>query len=390
MMNLLKLVLLFVVVLNTYSCQAPTPIEAASVNNIEPFIDDIVKPIMSEYNVPGLSLAVSVNGKHIYYNYGILSKETNKPVTKHSIFELGSVSKTFTATLASLAEVNGTLNLSDPTSKYMPELKGSAFDSVKLYNLGTHTYGGMPLQLPDHIIDYSLLMDYYKNWKPLYSIGSQRVYSNPSIGLLGVIAGKAFKVPFTEAVTNQIFSKLDLKNTYYKVPQDKMEHYAQGYDKADTPVRVNPAVLADEAYGVKSSPEDMIKFADANMGLGKLDHSLENAIKATHIGYFKTAYYTQNLIWEQYRYPVTLEKLLLGNSNDYIYKAQPIEKIIPNQPPGIHFLFNKTGSTNGFSTYIMYVPSERIAIVMLANKNFPNESRIEATYKIFQYIQNKK
>ncbi|WP_415326269.1 serine hydrolase [Chryseobacterium sp. MMS23-Vi53] len=78
------------------------------------------------------------------------------------------MSKTFTAILASLSQIEGNLSLHQPVSKYMSELRGTAFDSIKLYNLETHIADGFTLQLPDEITNYDQLISYYKSWKPNY------------------------------------------------------------------------------------------------------------------------------------------------------------------------------------------------------------------------------
>ena len=59
---------------------------------------------MQEHDVPGIAVAVTIDGQQHFFSYGVASKEKNKPVTKDTLFEIGSVSKTFTATLASYAQ----------------------------------------------------------------------------------------------------------------------------------------------------------------------------------------------------------------------------------------------------------------------------------------------
>jgi beta-lactamase class C len=73
------------------------------------------------------------------------------PVTRNTLFEIGSISKTFTATLASYAQVKGKLSFSDSAGHFLPVLRGGGLDKVRLLNLGTHTPGGMPLQVPEQI-----------------------------------------------------------------------------------------------------------------------------------------------------------------------------------------------------------------------------------------------
>ena len=113
-----------------------------------------------------MAVAVIVDGESYVYNYGVASLKTRQPITNKTLFEIGSASKTFTATLASYAQVKGKLVLSDSASKYLPSLRGSSFDNVSLLNLGTHTAGGLPLQVPNAIHSDDQLTDYFRQWKP--------------------------------------------------------------------------------------------------------------------------------------------------------------------------------------------------------------------------------
>lgn len=98
-----------------------------------------------------MAIAVTIDGKNYFYNYGVASRESQQRITSETLFEIGSLSKTFTATWASYEQVNGNLSLSDSASKYLPSLSSSSFDNISLLNLATHTAGGLPLQVPDNI-----------------------------------------------------------------------------------------------------------------------------------------------------------------------------------------------------------------------------------------------
>jgi beta-lactamase class C len=101
-------------------------------------VDRAIRPVMEKCGIPGMAVGIIVGGKLYVFNYGLASTETRRPVTRDTFFELGSVSKTFTATLASYAQNSGHLSLSDKTSKYLPSLPGSKFGDASLLNLGTH------------------------------------------------------------------------------------------------------------------------------------------------------------------------------------------------------------------------------------------------------------
>ncbi|MEC5162463.1 beta-lactamase class C [Janthinobacterium sp. CG_23.3] len=351
-------------------------------SEIQDTVDSVIKPLLKKSAIPGMAVALTVNGKNYFYNYGVASKETGQAVSNATLFEIGSVSKTFTATLAAYAQVHGLFSLSDSVSQHLPYLRGSSFDNISLLHLGTHTAGNFPLQIPDEVSNTEQLMEYYKNWKPAHAAGTNRTYSNPGIGLLGIVTAKSMGMSFADAMEKRLFPELGMTHSYVNVPAAQMQHYAQGYNKEDAPVRVNPGLLALESYGVKTSAADLIRYIDANMGLVKLDGKLQRAITDTHTGYFKSADMTQDLMWEQYPGTVDLSRLLAGNSYKIIYDTTSVSKLTPPLPPQTDVLINKTGSTAGFAAYALYHPAKKIGIVMLANRNYPIDQRVTAAYQI--------
>lgn len=345
-------------------------------------VDEAVQAVMREHGIAGMSIAVTRNGTQHFYNYGVASRQTGRRADSDTLYEIGSISKTYTATLATYAQARGRLALSDSPAKYLPELAGSDFAKLSLINLGTHTTGGFPLQVPDAVTNQAQMMAYLKAWKPEHAAGTYRTYANPSIGMLGVVAAKSLNRPFKAAMERDLFPKLGLTSTYIDVPAARVADYAQGYNKQDAPVRVNPGVLADEAYGVKTSARDLLRFVDANMGLNLADAELRGAIAQTHVGYYQLGDMTQDLAWEQLRYPATLDALLTANAGNYNSQSQPVTALNPPLPPQEAVWINKTGSTNGFGGYVAFVPSKKLGIVILANRNYPNEARVRLAYRI--------
>jgi beta-lactamase class C len=375
-----------------FSC-AFTPASQAAEDQqdaIRNAVNRAIQPLMAKDDIAGMAVGVIVGDKHYVLNYGVASKETSKPVTRDTLFELGSVSKTLTATLASYAQVSGYLSLSDPTSRFLPSLQQSPFGKVSLLNLGTHTPGGLPLQVPDNIRNNDQLLQYFQAWQPTYAPGTYRTYANPGIGALGLITAKSMGQNFNALMEHQLFPVLGMKSSYIDIPAAKLPDYAQGYTKAGAPIRMAPGVLSSEAYGIKATADDMVRFLEANMNLIQVAPKLQRAVTDTHTGYFKAGPMTQDLIWEQYPYPVTLQTLLDGNSSAMAFNATPVTPIKPPQAPREDVWINKTGSTNGFGAYIAFVPQKRLGIVILANKNFPIDERVTVAYRILTSLDNGK
>ncbi|ELY4819551.1 CMA family class C beta-lactamase [Cronobacter malonaticus] len=347
--------------------------------------DAVVKPLMARYQIPGMAVAVSVNGETHFWHYGVASKATRKPVDEKTLFEIGSLSKTFTATLASEAQHEGKLDFSAPASQYLPALKGSAFDHVTLLNLATHT-SGTPLFVPDAVKSTAQLMAWYRAWQPEKPVGTERVYSNLGIGLLGMITAKALDKPFSEAMEQGLLKDFGMTHTFINVPDAAMGDYAQGYNKDDKPVRVTPGPLDAESYGLKSGSADLLRYLQIQLGEQEVAPRWRQAINATHSGYYRSGEFTQGMMWEYYPWPSPLSRLLEGNSSQRIMKGLAATAIVPPQPAPEAAWYNKTGSTNGFSTYAVFIPEKRIALIMLANKWFPNDDRVKAAYAIIQEL----
>jgi beta-lactamase class C len=333
-----------------------------------------------------MAVAVTVDGKVSFFNYGVASREDETPINEETLFEIGSVSKIFTGTLASYAQVLGKLSLDDRPGRYLPQLEGSAIDEVSLLHLGTYTGGGLPLQFPDEISNDDQMIAYFRQWRPDAAPGAQRRYSNPSIGLLGHLTALALESDFSDAVETRLFPQLGLYHSYIRVPESAMAGYAWGYGEANEPIRVNPGLFDAEAYGVKSTAADMIRFVQANIEPSRLEGPLRRAIEGTQLGFFEVGEMVQGLGWEQYPYPITLERLLAGNSRAMIMESNAATPLTPPRAPSGPTLFNKTGSTNGFGAYVAFVPEEKIGIVMLANRNFPIPARIRAAHAILEQL----
>ncbi|SEI19235.1 beta-lactamase class C [Pseudomonas asplenii] len=358
---------------------------STTVDPLKAVVDAAIQPVMQEQNIAGMAVAVLVNGKAHYFNYGISSKTEKQPVTENTLFEIGSVSKTFTATLGAYAVAEGKLSLSENASRYLPELRGSAFDKISVLDLGTYTGGGLPLQFPSEADHPDKMMSYFRQWKPLYPGQEKRQYSNPSIGLFGYLAARSLGQPFNELMEKTLLPKLGLKDSYITVPKDQQSRYAQGYTKNDSPSRVGPGALDSEAYGIKTTSSDLLHYAQVNMQPQQLEAPLQQAIALTHSGFYQFADTTQGLGWELYPYPVPLDRLLAGNSNTMLEPQQTTWFKTP-KPPRADSWVNKTGSTNGFGAYVAYVPSKGIGIVMLANKNYPNPVRVKAAYQVLSAV----
>ncbi|WP_290013214.1 ADC family extended-spectrum class C beta-lactamase [Acinetobacter pittii] len=351
---------------------------------IKKLVDQNFKPLLDKYDVPGMAVGVIQNNKKYETYYGLQSVQDKKSVSSSTIFELGSVSKLFTATAGGYAKNKGKISFDDTPGKYWKELKNTPIDQVKLLQLATYTSGNLALQFPDEVQTDQQVLTFFKEWKPKNPIGEYRQYSNPSIGLFGKVVALSMNKPFDQVLEKTIFPGLGLKHSYVNVPKTQMQNYAFGYNQENQPIRVNPGPLDAPAYGVKSTLPDMLSFINANLNPQKYPKDIQRAINETHQGFYQVGTMYQALGWEEFSYPAPLQTLLDSNSEQIVMKPNKVTAI--SKEPSIK-MFHKTGSTNGFGTYVVFIPKENIGLVMLTNKRIPNEERIKAAYAVLNAIK---
>lgn len=351
---------------------------------IKKLVDQNFKPLLEKYDVPGMAVGVIQNNKKYETYYGLQSVQDKKSVSSSTIFELGSVSKLFTATAGGYAKNKGKISFDDTPGKYWKELKNTPIDQVNLLQLATYTSGNLALQFPDEVQTDQQVLTFFKEWKPKNPIGEYRQYSNPSIGLFGKVVALSMNKPFDQVLEKTIFPGLGLKHSYVNVPKTQMQNYAFGYNQENQPIRVNPGPLDAPAYGVKSTLPDMLSFINANINPQKYPADIQRAINETHQGFYQVGTMYQALGWEEFSYPAPLQTLLDSNSEQIVMKPNKVTAI--SKEPSIK-MFHKTGSTNGFGTYVVFIPKENIGLVMLTNKRIPNEERIKAAYAVLNAIK---
>ena len=213
-------------------------------------------------------------------------------MTPETLFEIGSVSKTFTATLAGYALAQDKMRLDDRASQHWPAPQGSRFDSISLLDsrpippaacalqfprLGAEGPGTDPRLLPPVAADLRA--------------GQPAPLFQASIGLFGYLAARSRASSNGLWSKSKVFPALGLEQTHLDVPEAALAQYAQGYGKDDRPLRVGPGPLDAEGYGVKTSAADLLRFVDANASGAR--QALAQALDATHRGYYKVGDMTQ-------------------------------------------------------------------------------------------------
>jgi len=119
-------------------------------------VDEIIKKHIKKAKIPGVSVGLIKNSNIEFFNYGVMERDSDLALDENTVYEIASVSKTFTSILLAILQKERLLDKDDSISKYVPELaKVPGLEKITLYHLATHT-SGLP-NLPTKLIIFNLL-----------------------------------------------------------------------------------------------------------------------------------------------------------------------------------------------------------------------------------------
>jgi len=209
--------------------------------------------------------------------FGVASKDSGKPPDAGTVFEIGSITKTFTAALLAEEVLGGKMKLSDPVQKYLPE--GVALTQVgdrpsELGDIATQRSGlpRMPGNFaPANPADPYADFDRKKLWeavsavKPARAPGAAYEYSNFGFGLLGEILGRETGMSYRDLVKARIFAPLGMTSTDTLLTDPLERRSAQGYAPAGMPAHHWAFDAFAGAGAINSTATDMLAYLRANM-----------------------------------------------------------------------------------------------------------------------------
>ncbi|WP_177225862.1 serine hydrolase domain-containing protein [Arsenicibacter rosenii] len=243
-------------------------------------VDSLARRYFAGQNGAGMSIGVVRNDSVFMYHYGETTKGSGQLPAANTIYEIGSVSKTFTATMLADAVRRGLVKLTDPVSNYLPASipvlqKGGK--PVTLLQLANHT-SGLP-RLPDNLFtanasetnpykhyDRDALFSYLKSAK-LNSAGTYE-YSNLGAGLLGTVLEIVNKQPYEQMLTAEIGKPLGLAQTKLNLTSEDIRQFAQGHDAEGHAVSSWEFQALAGAGGIRSTLSDMLLYVKAELAKG--------------------------------------------------------------------------------------------------------------------------
>lgn len=279
-------------------------------------IDQYIKNQLNTYFIPGLSVAVVQDGIPILMQgYGWANLELSVPATEHSVYEIASVGKTFTATAIMMLVEANKMRLDDRIVDYL-DTPPSAWQPVTIKHILCHQSG---------IHDYTTVPEYWKATRldisrkeiialvkelPLkFMPGECWSYDNTGYYLLGFILEKISSKPYAVLLQEMIFQPLEMNSTIMNEPAKIIKNRAAGY-------RLEDKTLYNKEYyspsgtfsagGWLSSVADLVKWEAALYGGKLLKHSILEQMWTSYESVRKNEVahgFTQGLGWHIASYP---------------------------------------------------------------------------------------
>ncbi|MBK9103920.1 MAG: serine hydrolase [Saprospiraceae bacterium] len=227
-----------------------------------------------------------------YYSFGTKTIG-GMPVDEHTIYEIGSVSKTFTATLLADNIIKGKMKADDPISQYLPAtvhvpVYSGGGAPITLGNLSDHTSGlprmptnFAPADPANPFADYTVerMYAFLSSYALTRAVGSEFEYSNFAVGLLGQIEALAAGKSYEEILAQVITDPLKMKETGITLSDKMKSNLATGYSMGQEVENWDLGSLQG-AGAIRSSAHDMLIYLSANMGLTRTP--LEAAMTLAH------------------------------------------------------------------------------------------------------------
>jgi CubicO group peptidase (beta-lactamase class C family) len=335
--------------------EAPEPVQAVApvgIADIKAALDADLVPVLKDGALApdtggGVTIGVLQHGERRIFSYG-----TAKP---DSVFEIGSITKTFTATILAQMVEQGKVKLDEPVRELLPPgtvAKPATGAEITLLDLSDQ-HSGLP-RMPDNFhpadpanpyadYDTKLLYAFLSKQGVALPANAPFGYSNLGVGLLGQALANRAGVPYPTLVQEQVLAPLAMHDTTIAMTPALQARFIQGHDAEHKPAHAWDLDALAGAGGIRSTAADMLNYLEAQLHPDKLPASalatangktLPAAIARTHVIHAEVG-------------------------------------------PGMHialnwFHYDQTGSywhnggTGGFSSYAIFNPEKDFAVIVLS------------------------
>ncbi len=242
---------------------------------------EFVAKVMKEKGVPGVAVGIVHKGETATAGFGVTNVDHPLPVTDETLFQIGSITKTFTGTAIMRLVEMGKLDLGATVQTYLPDFKvadETAASRVTIRHLLTHLGGWAGDFFHDTGAGDDALAKYVAdmaNLEQLAPLGTVWSYNNAGFSLAGYIIELVTGKSYQDVLKELIFEPLGLKNCYFD-PGDVMTHrFAVGHNVTEEGPKVAiPWPLPRSSYpagGITCHVKDLLRYARFHLGDGRAD-----------------------------------------------------------------------------------------------------------------------
>lgn len=284
------------------------------------------------------------------------------PLDSRSLFEIGSVNKTFTSALLAEMVQRGEVHLDDPVAKFLPagtRLPARGERQITLLDLATH-HSALP-RVADHTpanpanpyadVTADALYRFLATHELRRDIGAQYEYSNLGFGLLGHALGRAGASDYHTLLRERVITPLGLQSTTPQPTGELASRVVKGHNPEGQVVSQwdAPDAIAG-AGGLRSSAEDMLTWIAAHIDPPRMP--LQRALRETHV------------------------KRADQNAQLGVGLAWTLLTVRGNQ------VVSHTGRTGGFGTFVGFIPERRVGIVVLTNSSAAENALLQLALEL--------
>jgi beta-lactamase class C len=248
--------------------------------------------------------------------------------------------------------------LNDSVTDYLP--LPQQYEDITLVNLATHT-SGLPMRLASNKTVTTTF--------PTYAIDEEWQYSNIGIGLLGESVVKIAHTPLDQLFQKNLLMKpLKMNSSGITISAKDKKYIAQGYNAEGQPVPLMEKGTFPAAYAMKVSAADMQKFLAAAIGLPGTPERIFYQMRMSQSEYVKLPDRKQGLGWEIHSIKPNRLPILLNESEKMNLGPMPVQEMYDRAKFNGNTLIDKTGTADGFSTYVALIPDKQSGVAILTNK----------------------
>jgi CubicO group peptidase (beta-lactamase class C family) len=307
-------------------------------------IDSAILTVLKDKSGPGGVFMVARGGKMLYHNaFGKANLELDADLTTDFVFQIGSMTKQFTAVAILMLEEQGKLRVDHPVSVFVPDYPGG--DSITLHHLLTHTSGIKDFTRMKALGDIAqkemsskMMVDFFKHEPADFKPGEKFDYNNSGYVLLGYIIELVSCETYPDFIEKHIFRKLGMDHSLYATDRRVVQKRAYGYQKKESGY-VNRTVISFSvpfsSGALMSTSADMLKWQNA------LNRHLLISKKSSRRAF---------------------SKYKLNNGEEFTYGYGWHIKEIGGTPVREH-----GGSIFGFKSMGVYIPGADIYVLGLTN-----------------------